>query len=99
MPAILMEAACSNVRPAGFERHRPHRTPAHIFGKRPVSPAEHFVARFELRHVLADCFNRSGKINAQDVSLLVYASPTPIARMTYGVPSTKCQSYGLTDTA
>src|SRR5262249_25945503 len=50
---------------SGLWGHRPDGTSAYIFGKGAVSPTEHFVARFELRHVLADRLNGSGKINAK----------------------------------
>jgi hypothetical protein len=41
-----------------FQHHCSIRARTQVFGKGPVSPAKHFIARFELRYVLADRFNR-----------------------------------------
>ena len=40
----------------------------------PVFPAEYFVARFELRDIFANCFNRSRVIDTQS-SVFWFAHP------------------------
>src|SRR5947207_1476121 len=47
-----------------------------IFGKGPVSATEYLITRFELGDVFANCFNRSGKINAES-NVLGLAQPDP----------------------
>src|SRR5207253_124199 len=48
-----------------LERDGAIRARTNVLGKGPVSATEHFITWFELGDVFADCFNRSGKINAQ----------------------------------
>src|SRR5207249_7453784 len=48
-----------------LERDGAIRARTNVLGKGPVSATEYFITWFELGDVFADCFNRSGKINAQ----------------------------------
>src|SRR5207248_5651242 len=48
-----------------LERDGSIRARTDVLGKGAVSATEHFITRFELGDVFADCLNRSGKINAQ----------------------------------
>src|SRR5438045_5102389 len=49
---------------------------ANIFSKGPVSATEYLITRFELGDVFANCFNGSGKINAES-NVLGLAQPDP----------------------
>ena len=93
-PAIGTHAAWSNVTLAGFNTMRFVRKTAHILGQGPVSPAKHFVARLEPRHVFADCFDCPCVIHAERVSFGLN-NPNASKRAKYGEPSMKCQSSGL----
>ena len=47
-----------------FQRDGAIRANTHILGEGAVPPAEYLVARLELRHVPADCFDRARIVNA-----------------------------------
>ncbi len=53
----------------GFERDRAIGQDAHILGQGSVFPTEHLIARFELRHILADRLDPPCEVLAPDVSL------------------------------
>jgi hypothetical protein len=48
-----------------FQHDGSIRQDTHILCQRAVSPTEHFVARFELRYIFANRFNRSGIVDTQ----------------------------------
>ena len=77
-----------------LQRDRAIGASANILRKRAGAPAEHFVARFELRDVFANCLNCSCIIDAQSRVLWFAQTHRPSARMSH-IPRTKCPSSGF----
>jgi len=64
---------------SGFQCDCALGSPTYIFGKRAASPAENFIASFELRNVFADRFNDPGKNQRPTVCPLVSSAQLPNA--------------------